>query len=352
MLLSKIIQHHFETTGSFKMISKEVFYNDVVNSARDSSMSVEDYLYSCLGYKHTPEISSSKRYSIRCAYVRGELDGLKRLFRCRSVEQLLIRLDGDDCLGENCYKKQVIQEDIVAFVRVIASHLRNNKELYFATESKPVTSSDYIKAFRLEKSKTALLKKLKSEEFSKLVLYTIPNFEKKDGVVPIITGCKFFVPYIPSKELTQTILNLAVLHACTNYLDMPMEMYYSVMNFGFSYYRLCEEDNKKYLMLIDYANSLKITVKMLLNMCNINHINILDQYKEYKCLVFPTLYSENLNIYTESSKDIKSGISIDHKTFEALYSRDLLRTLYIEDGVPYVHFNRKMQLKDFLRDVD
>lgn len=348
MILNKFIQYHFEVHGNFDKIHLEDYYKDILEASERAGSTPKEYMYSALGYISTPDISAEQRFKYRKMSAQGKFDELGKLFNIHSKDRLLTELKDTECLANLALNrdKQKINKELEDAARLLAFYLMNNEDIWFKGD-KYVRLGDYLKATRLLKNRKEVLSVLESPDIREAISYTIPKIERKEGTEPLIAGGVLYLPFMPSNEEVAIIINTAILHACINVLDIPYTLFFRVVSLGIRYFTLAETDTNSYLELIDIANSLSLSVKDLLHMCDINHIDIIKQYKDMRCFAF-MIEPNSIIVMSEHAENINHTLKLDRPGFKTLYEKDLLKTLVWKNDAAYINMGKDILVEEYL----
>lgn len=331
-LVGRLIRNYYEIYGSFDGI-----YNKLGDLLNGMDLAQSD-LYSYLGYKKVKPFFEHEVYDIRKAIIQGETDKVK-LYSQMSVEDVTKLISENDAPILPNFKKPKVEHK--EYVMLLSNYLKYSRS--------NVTEQGDFRVYLNELSKqplSVIIKTLGRKEFVETASTMMPTWKYVEGVEPIIQLGVFYVPEKLSAKDKKSIQENAIKDAVLNTLAIHEEyaiVVKSVINTQVT--EMYESNIDGYRAILDLAMFQNVTVKELLNSCNLNVVNYVEQYIKHRCIFY--MVGDRVSLTVSNGKE-DATISLEKRQFKSLYEKDNLDYLTVQDGKIYLNKSKLVPLSKAL----
>lgn len=331
-MLQRLVKGYYEIHGNFD----DIMSSKISRLLIDKNISEND-LYVYIGFNDVKNFTAKDIYNIRKSILQNEIKDEKEL-----KSKLKILSDANQGISEDLLNQSETKKD--KYVKILNKYLMADVNLIRGGKDFRELLNELINLNQTDLSKTLNLAGFR-EYYDSL----LPAWKYVKDCEPCIQLGTFYIPdKLTEKEqhlIIQTSLKDVIFGSSSVGESYALSLRKSLTKpITFS---SCE----LYRSVIDLALASNLTIKDLISNCNINHIDILEQWSNYRCLFYieknntKSLYLVVYNI----KDDITKTVYISDFQFKFLYERDLLTYLTVINDEVCIDKGGITPLSDILR---
>lgn len=217
--------------------------------------------------------------------------------------------------------------------RMLATYLRENQTMEISNNGRYILVSDLVREIALSsKTYTDISSAVASDLTKTKIIPQLPKFSTRRGAAPMIYKDKFIVPEKLTDKEIKEIHRVALNHAFCMYLDIPTQVYLSVVKNLSMAQRV---SNTTFVGLFLTSKKMGRTIQKLIEDCGLCYIDRVAQFKNTGCLIYKE-DMESCRVYSANSIKKDDFVVLPDEVVEDLHRRKILASLYWKDGEAYM----------------
>lgn len=331
-MIQRLVKGYYEMHGNFD----NIMYSKISRILIDKNVSEND-LYKYIGFEDVKGHTAKDIHNIRKSILQNEIKDEKEL-----NSKLEILKEANQAISEDLLNQNETRKD--KYIKILNKYLMADVNLIRGGKDFRELLNELISLNQTDLSKTLNLTSFR-EYYDSL----LPAWKYVKDCEPCIQLGTFYT----SEKLTEKEQNLIIQTSLKDVIfgssSIPESYALSLRKSLTKPITFSSQD--LYMKVIDLALASNLTIKDLMINCNINYIDVLEQWSNYRCLYYIEKNdTKSLYLVAYNSKDdITKTVYISSLQFKYLYERDLLSYLTVINNEVCIDKGGITPLSDILR---